>query len=527
MSLQRQSPQGVQDTKKSTRNVVYPFYPPAKTILPSYSARIPTFGATVSPFVPGMRFVGNPDFDFRYTFSTLMVFGDYIYTATTQFGDTGIAGFFVNAIYRFTGVDNPTWPAGGAPVPIYPSAGHTLAEALNTAEFTTSMTAVDDGKDSLIFISVTNSGFDAFQRGGVSAFDLNGKLVWSEIIEPNAGAGTGSWSTPAFDTERKLMFFGTTNQKDLPASDESSALQARYYKTGKLAWNYQYVPGDIAGNAYPHGIYGNPTYMMDRDVGSSPNVFDVCCNGKNRKLVGSCGKDGVYRAIDRKHGTLAWQTILSTTPTLWGNPSSAYHNGIIYAVTSSDIDLELVGNADPAPYQSYSQLILGNGQQFAALKSWLYSNGIIAALDACTGKILWKKEFPSLFWAGATYANGMIYMGSYDGTIRVLDAVNGDVLFSGSTLSQIVPPGVPVGNGAPIQANITVSNGVIYMEYSAFLTTTAAGILALTPSSLCSSSAIVKPNASISPKLNFTDPKRKDIVNKLMTNIKNKNKYKL
>lgn len=439
---------------------------------------VSTFGATVSPFSPGMRYVQDPNLGYRLALSTPAIYGNYIYTATQAVDEsfTGI-GLYLNSIDRFTGLDNPNWPAQGAIVPVYPTEGHTLDEAYATSEITTSVTIVDG----LVFIAVTNSGFDAFQRGAVSAYRLsNGTLVWSEIIEPDAGGGTGSWSTPAFDTDLKLMYFGTTNQKDLPVSNESDAVQARYYKTGKLAWNYQYVPNDVAGNLYPYSLY-NPIYTTDRDVGASPNVFDV----KDLQLVGACGKDGVYRAMHRKCGNLAWQTILSTTPTLWGNPSAAYNNGVIYAATSTDIDQSLLGTTDIVPYQSYSQLILGTGQANASLKDYLYSQGILAALDAYSGKILWKKQFPSLFWAGVTYANGMLFTGSYDGTVRVINALDGTVIFSTTVPAQTQAPGVPISPYAAIPANLTVSNGVVYVPYFAVIGNQG-GVLALSTSTFCS-----------------------------------------
>jgi outer membrane protein assembly factor BamB len=401
--------------------------------------------------------------------SPIVLHGNYMYFTILTAGTDDVIMLSYN---RFDGSLNPHWPVGGTLLPLMPD---DLADRSQLYSIT-GLTIVDDGKDSMIFTAMTSNNEGA--PGGTTAFPRvaginlhTGVVMWSLLVEELSGAGGGSWSCPSFDIKHKLMFFGTANPQNPPAGPDSDALQARDYRTGRVVWNHQYNANDVSSGLYPNGV-GNAIYTIDTDLGASPNVFDVA----GMSLVGASGKTGEYRAVDRVSGKLVWKTNLNSTPTIWGNPSASYNKGVLYTATTSDVDPTASTPGHPVPYTTYAQAI--SGDFGATLASWQFSTGIVTALDARTGEIIWRDEFPSSIWAAPVYANGVVYVTSYDGTLRALDADNGNVL-----ASYMSPPQDSLGGLLPANAagyGVVVVDGVLYYYYFSFFNPTN-GVLALAP----------------------------------------------
>lgn len=403
--------------------------------------------------------------------STPVIHGNYIYVATDD--------KVLRSYNKITGLYNPTWPPL-VEIPVVSVSDPSAAAATTVVQ--ASLSIADD----ILFVLTTNFRFDALQRGTVSAFNLNGIMIWSEIVMPESGAGSGAWSTPCFDLKSKTMYFGTNNPKEKPAGPDSDALLAIDYRTGKRLWSYQFLANDVSGSAYPYGI-GNPVYKIDRDVGASPNLFDVCCNSKDSlncsnkkmKLVGSIGKDAVYRAINRKTGRLVWERVITHTPTVFGGPSAAYHDKVIYVVASSDIDpntQDAEGNqiAYPVPIQGYAE---SQGDDFfGTVQSWTKSKTIIKALNACNGDEIWSITVPHVMWANLTIANGVLYAGSFGGQLYGIDSSNGSILATYEMPLQETGGFFP--SNCSIPTGPIVLDGVLYANYTSFISVPS-GVLAL------------------------------------------------
>ena len=86
-------------------------------------------------------------------------------------------------------------------------------------------------------------------------------------------------------------------------------------------------------------------------------------------------------------------------------------------------------------------------------------SGEMVALDLATGKTLWSRKFESPAFGAPVAVNDMVFLATFDGTIRGLDAAigkevwseelpagsNSGVTASGDTL--IVPAGIAVAEG--------------------------------------------------------------------------------
>ena len=65
-------------------------------------------------------------------------------------------------------------------------------------------------------------------------------------------------------------------------------------------------------------------------------------------------------------------------------------------------------------------------------------------IDAATGEVLWQNEEPAATYASAAVANGVLFLGGNDFTLRALDLASGEILWS-EELQGVVSGGAVVG----------------------------------------------------------------------------------
>jgi polyvinyl alcohol dehydrogenase (cytochrome) len=242
--------------------------------------------------------------------------------------------------------------------------------------------AVFDGK---VFVGVDVHNRPD-QRAGLLAVDLTtGEELWYFDLEQGQPQGCGDvWSSPAVDTERRLVFAGGANCPRSPEAwgDYVESLFALDVDTGELEWAFQ-----------PHGPNND-----DLDFAGAPNLF----RSGGRDVVGLGNKDGVYYAVDRENGELLWQAE-ATEPGLEEEGSNFSTGGFIGASAYSD-GVVVGGTAvGPAPF----------------------AHGI----DASNGEILWQDSSVQAVYGATSIANGVVFMGNNDFTFRAYDLNSGDELW--------------------------------------------------------------------------------------------------
>jgi polyvinyl alcohol dehydrogenase (cytochrome) len=138
----------------------------------------------------------------------------------------------------------------------------------------------------------------------------------------------------------------------------------------------------------------------DFDIGSSANLFSA----GGRDLVGIGVKSGLYFALDRDAGSIAFMVQVSGGGPLGGVMSaSAYADGFVYAAA--------------------------NDQRAGRT--------VIAAIDAAGGRVAWQHETPMSTYGGVAHANGVVYVATTAGTVLALNAETGAVLWSDQTPDSI------------------------------------------------------------------------------------------
>jgi polyvinyl alcohol dehydrogenase (cytochrome) len=245
-------------------------------------------------------------------------------------------------------------------------------------------------------------------RGSVTAYAVaDGALDWQVWLtkgDSTEGAGVGVWSTPAIDADRGVLYVGTGNTYEPPASTMADSLVAIDYETGTIAWSHQFTFPDVFSGGYQEGA--------DADVGAGPNLWEQ----DGRALVGAGDKTGVYHALDRDTGELVWETSMTAGSALGG----------VIGTSALDDEHIYVGSnvGDPVTHSPTGK-------------------AKILALDRDGGAIAWETEVEGAIYAPVSVSPGVVYAATVAGTMYALDATDGSELWTFTAEDQ-------VGGGATV-----------------------------------------------------------------------------
>jgi polyvinyl alcohol dehydrogenase (cytochrome) len=248
-------------------------------------------------------------------------------------------------------------------------------------------------------------------KGSLVALDAEtGREAWRTWVTlddgVHSGAGVSVWSSFVVDEARGLAFIGTGQSYEAPASELSDSLIALDYRTGTIKWSQQYTKDDVFVLTRIQG--------PDADIGATPNLFKV----KGVDAVGVGDKAGNYAVFNRETGEPLWpgESLVDGGAPRPGfkkvskgsaqggfMDSAAYANGVLYMAANDYV----AAIDDPSETDKH----------------------VVLAVQADTGKTLWRKErtYPSV--GGLAFANGLVFNISTDGTLYALDAKNGEELW--------------------------------------------------------------------------------------------------
>jgi len=292
----------------------------------------------------------------------------------------------------------------------------------------TSSPVVDDG---VIYVGVSSRA-EALKdkptfRGSVVALDAtSGKVLWKTYMVPEGYTGGSVWgNTAAVDHQTGLLYITTGNNFSVPEgicrfpgqgnckADEPAnhidSFVALDLKTGKIAWATRTLSADMSTN-YDHD--DGPDY----DFGSGPNLYTTTIDGHKRTLVGAGQKSGVYWALDPKTGKVVWHTQVGPGSLLGGMLWGTAADGKRIYASIGNLNHESIPVNWPAGMNTTK-------------------GGVWAAVDAATGKLLWRTADPQQMMAtvAMSEANGVVYAGSLAGTganMFALDAATGEIKWS-------------------------------------------------------------------------------------------------
>ena len=249
-------------------------------------------------------------------------------------------------------------------------------------------------------VGVQDKSFVPAFRGRVVALDAKtGKLAWTlRLAEPPAN-GVAVWGSFALDHETQTLFFATGNNYTGTSTALADAVVAVDARTGKPRWSRQLTPNDVWTMADPKG--------PDYDFGAGPQLFEVQRNGTSLKLVGAGQKSGVYVALERETGKIAWQS----------------------AVGYGEIGGGIMADASVGDGRV---LVWSNNSFDPAKRKPGDCPMSVKALDAATGAALWTlpKPAPAGVSSAGFLSKDVYFVPSLDGRIRAYRAVDGKLLWT-------------------------------------------------------------------------------------------------
>jgi outer membrane protein assembly factor BamB len=259
-------------------------------------------------------------------------------------------------------------------------------------------------------------------------FDTVPRSLWGDA---RLNSGGGLSYAPAFDGKGS-MYFGVDSPGPAPGTTAfpwgSSRPGPNLYtdsivklnaKSGKMRWHYQLTPHDL----YAWDLQGPPILM----------TLD------GRQLVVAAGRAGIAIELDAKSGKLIWKRPLGRHGGHEGDGREAMRSE--YSKLKAEIDLHFYPGYQggvAAPMSSSGTSVFASvvnhpmeinaGSEIREFSQYYESE--LVALNAKTGAIEWKREFPSRYapaLGATTSVNDLVFATTLDGQVLAFDAKDGKV----------------------------------------------------------------------------------------------------
>ena len=271
-----------------------------------------------------------------------------------------------------------------------------------------------------------------------------GNETWAGESWKTGGAPT--WVTGAYDPEMNLVYWGTGNpgpdwngdvrKGDNLYSDSVVALDA---DTGKLKWYFQFTPHDV------HDWDANQVpVLMDGEIRGQKRKLLVTANrnafyyaidrASGQFLLGkpyvkqtwASGLDDRGRPIRLPNtsptieGTHVWPSVGGGTN--WYSPSYSPKTDLFYVAIREASDLYYIGEAEYRPGVTFFG---GTHRMVESDENY----GAIRALKPTTGDKMWDYRLHSATGAGVLSTAGDLVFAAAEGTFFALDASTGKLLW--------------------------------------------------------------------------------------------------
>ncbi|MGY2704503.1 outer membrane protein assembly factor BamB family protein [Nocardioides sp. HB32] len=272
----------------------------------------------------------------------------------------------------------------------------------------------------------------------------NGGAVWGSTIVPDPARGfvyatTGNnYFTPTDPDYTACIDAGRTQEQCNSPDDHVDSVMALRIADGTIAWSDRFATSDDWTVACFFGGTNCPVNSgPDFDFGSGVQLFTAQTATGPKTLIGAGQKSGVYTAIDPSTGTVVWATQVGPGSSLGGMEwGSATDGKRIYVQIANFYGIpDQVGNgtttqggewaaldaatgriiwkvADPNGAVDLGPMTVANGVVYAASMAGGATNKTMFGLDAATGKTLWSYAAGSSVNAGASIANDTVFWGS-------------------------------------------------------------------------------------------------------------------
>ena len=306
-------------------------------------------------------------------------------------------------------------------------------------------------------------------RGSIVALDARtGDILWKTYTidaEPKptrtnavgvqmvGPAGAAVWSTPTIDVKRRTLYAATGNSYTDTKESSSDAVIALDLEDGHIKWRNQLTPSDnylVTCGANRSGPSCPDPLGPDHDFGASP-ILQTLPDGTQLVIAGQ--KSGAVYALNPDSGKLVWQARVGQGGAL---------GGIEYGIAAD------------------------NRNVYSAVADHLAMPGKpgISAIDAATGKIVWRAPAPNVPCtsgekegggsrfgcaigqsSAVTVISGVVFSGALNGRFRAYSTTDGAILWDYNAAVDYTTVNAMSAHGGSFDAGgPTVVAGVLYMN---------------------------------------------------------------
>lgn len=325
-----------------------------------------------------------------------------------------------------------------------------------------------------IFLTAPVQGRDA-----TLAFDLNGNLAWQTLLGPETPGkhrnGSGSNPSPTTDGQSVFAHFKSGNLAALELDGrirwQTNLVDA--YGKDTLYWDHGTSPVLTESAVIMTRMHQGESWIAAFDKASGALLWKVPRNFKTPTEGDHAYTTPLVIRHQSQEAILVWggQHVTVHSPadgrTLWWcgnfNPESkAYWPAVASPVVVGDVVVVPYGRSDRGEPRLHGIRLGGSGDVTATHRAWLRDDtgtfvptpaasgklvvlvrdrGEVEAVDADSGKSLWKDAFPkasSNFYASPLVAGGHLYAIREDGRIFVADITQGFRLLGEQDLGERV-----------------------------------------------------------------------------------------
>ena len=265
---------------------------------------------------------------------------------------------------------------------------------------------------------------------------------------PLAGAGP-SFGDPVVDSQHGIVYVTTSqaspdwNGTYRPGPDlYADSVIALNATDGHMLWFYQTTPHDL----YDFDCGWN-TILGNATVGGTTQeaVFKACKNGYVYAINALTGSllwyfdppavvrhdtgNANYVATGNYSATLRWLDYPSTQPfEQCPGENGAVESDMAYAYSMLYVaTYNFCTSGQVAPVSQEGSQVWGVTD---LTPDWEQANTTIYAISTVTHQVVWKYFLPTVPYRGwLTASNGLVYAGSLDGSIHILDAMSGKQVY--------------------------------------------------------------------------------------------------
>jgi outer membrane protein assembly factor BamB len=248
--------------------------------------------------------------------------------------------------------------------------------------------------------------------GLLYCFDRDGRVLWWRSLTEELGliSGVGGRThSPLVDEDRLIVSFVNAGWGDQGVPRHRTFAFDK--RTGELRWVTS--PGEAP---------------QDTNIQTTPVVAEI----GGRRLLVEGQADGWVYALAARTGEKVWAFHLSKGAL---NNTVAVHDKVVFATHGEEnLDTGLMGRVVAIDGTGTGDVtrtheLWRNDELAATFASPLYHDGLLyvvdnagalAALDAATGKILWRHKLGTIGKASPTWADGKLFVAEVNGRFHIL-----------------------------------------------------------------------------------------------------------